>query len=109
MPSSLLPLRGLWGRIVTRICIDNPFSAGDPGTFMVPDWLWTLPISFKAKAVFCFMLSCPDGFLPLVGQVEAVTGLGREARQSAYRELRECGLLVTRSGTLSLSPSLAVL
>jgi hypothetical protein len=91
---------------MSKIHIDN-LSGLD--CTAVPCWVWSLPVSFRAKGLFCFLLTCADGFLPSVAAVQAATGLGRDARRSAYRELQNCGLLATRCGTLSLVRFAAVL
>ena len=84
---------------MSKITIDNPVEVD---VTAVPDWVWSLPVSFRAKTLFCFFLSLPGGFLPCVGQVEQITGLGRDARRSAYRELQGVGLLASRAGTWSV-------
>lgn len=78
------------------------FTPSD-GVSMVPSALWARrDLSFKARALFAFLLSCPSGHLPPVGQVEQVLGIGRDVRRAAYRELRAAGLLQTRMGTWSV-------
>lgn len=61
-------------------------------------------LSFKARAMYAFLSTFPRGFLPRVAEVERLTGLGKDARQGAYRELVQAGLLVTRVGTWSHLP-----
>ena len=57
-------------------------------------------LSFRARAVYVY-LSRFQGLLPLVAEVEAMTGLGRDARRAVYAELRSVGLLETGVGTFS--------
>jgi hypothetical protein len=58
-------------------------------------------LSFKARAMYAFLSTFPGSALPRVADVERLTGLGKDARQGAYRELVQAGLLVTRVGTWS--------
>lgn len=86
---------------MTEIRINNPVC---DAFAMVPDALWRVPgLSFNAKALAAYLAQFPAGFVPLVATVEAETGLGREARRSAYAQLRAAGLLQSRIGTASVA------
>lgn len=75
---------------MTRLTIDNPISGGFA---QVPHVLWRWPgLSFKAKGFFCYLLSHWQGAIPPVATMEAESGLGRDARKAAMRELIDAGL-----------------
>jgi hypothetical protein len=74
---------------MSKIYIDNPIEAGFT---RVPNGLWSLQISLKAKGLFAFLLSFHHGAAPSVGEIETALGLGKDARQSAFRELVGQGL-----------------
>ena len=69
---------------MSKIYIDNPIDAGFT---RVPNGLWSLEISLKAKGLFAFLLSFHHGAAPSVAEIETALGLGKDARQSAFREL----------------------
>jgi hypothetical protein len=77
-------LCGRLGRKMSRIYIDNPIDAGFT---RVPNGLWALEISLKAKGLFAFLLSFHHGAAPSVAEIEAALSLGKDARQAAFREL----------------------
>jgi hypothetical protein len=85
---------------MTRILIDNPITSAFA---MVPNVLWTWPgLSFKAKGFFAYLLSHRDGSAPPVAAMEADTGIGRDARKGAMRELIAAGLarwVIQRDGS----------
>lgn len=74
---------------MSRIYIDNPMESGFT---RVPNGLWALEISLKAKGLFAFLLSFHHGAAPSVGEIETALGLGKDARQAAFRELVQQGL-----------------
>lgn len=74
---------------MSKIYIDNPIDAGFT---RVPNGLWALQISLKAKGLFAFLLSFHHGAAPSVAEIETALGLGKDARQSAFRELVGQGL-----------------
>lgn len=75
---------------MTEIRINNPVQ---DQFSMVPNVLWTWPgLSLKAKALMAFLLSFRGGVCPEVAQIEAVLGIGRDARKAAMRELMEAKL-----------------
>lgn len=69
---------------MSKIYIDNPIEAGFT---RVPNGLWSLEISLKAKGLFAFLLSFHHGAAPSVAEIETALGLGKDARQAAFREL----------------------
>lgn len=70
----------------------------------VPLSVWHRPdLSVKAKGLLAVLLTLPPGHLPPVAYVERIAGMGRDARRSAYSELRAAGLLQTRCGTWSVT------
>lgn len=76
---------------------------GPEALALVPVSLWQSPgLSAKAKGLYAMLLTLPGGFLPPVAIIEEMSGLGKDARQAAYRELRAAGLLETRIGTWSV-------
>lgn len=75
---------------MSYIQLDNPIARDFA---MVPDALWSWPgLSFKAKGFFAYLLSFRHGVCPPVAAMEAQTGLGRDARKAAMRELESAGL-----------------
>jgi hypothetical protein len=74
---------------MSKIYIDNPTEAGFT---RVPNGLWALEISLKAKGLFAFLLSFHHGAAPSVAEIETALGLGKDARQAAFRELVGQGL-----------------
>lgn len=75
---------------MSKIYIDNPISSDFA---MVPNVLWRWPgLSFKAKGFFAYLLSHRHGSMPAVAGMERETGLGRDARKAAMRELIAAGL-----------------
>lgn len=74
---------------MSRIYIDNPIESGFT---RVPNGLWALEMSLKAKGLFAFLLSFHHGAAPSVGEIETALGLGKDARQAAFRELVQQGL-----------------
>lgn len=85
---------------MTEIRIHNPIQTEFA---MVPNVLWRWPgLSFKAKAFMAYLLSFRHGVCPPVAAMEAQTGLGRDARKAAMRELQVAGLarwVVQRDGS----------
>lgn len=83
---------------MSKIHIDNPIEAGFT---RVPNGLWSLEMSLKAKGLFAFLLSFHHGAAPSVAEIETALGLGKDARQAAFRELVVQGLAgwrVVRNG-----------
>lgn len=75
---------------MTEIRINNPIQSGFA---MVPDVLWRWPgLSFRAKGFMAYLMSFRQGVAPPVAAMEAETGLGRDARKAAMRELMGAGL-----------------
>jgi hypothetical protein len=67
--------------------------------------IWQHPnLSWPAAALYLWLARF-HGILPRVGEVERATGLGRDRRRALYAELRDAGLLDTRSGTWSCAAS----
>jgi len=75
---------------MTQIRIINPIERAFS---QVPNSLWMLDISIQAKAIFGFALSCRDGHVLRVAEIEAVLRIGRDARRKAMKELEGVGLL----------------
>jgi hypothetical protein len=69
---------------MTRIYIDNPI---ENGFTRVPNSLWARKMSIKAKGLFAFLLSFHHGAAPSVCEIETALGIGKDARQAAFREL----------------------
>lgn len=74
---------------MTQIRIENPVEIEFA---MVPNAVWQTSLSFKAKGLFCYLLTYRHGGSPTVKQIEAETGLSRDARRKAMKELTEYGL-----------------
>jgi hypothetical protein len=60
---------------------------------MVPNSLWSMPVSCTAKAIFAYLLSFRDQSTVRVALIEQALKLGRDKRQNAMRELEEHGLI----------------
>ena len=75
---------------MSHIRIDNPVEREFA---MVPNAIWSLPCSLKAKAVFAYLLSHRDGSYPSVALVEKTLGIHRDTRQKAMKELEQLGLV----------------
>ena len=73
---------------MTKIVIDNPVQS-EFG--MVPKSLWTMPISYKAKALAAYLL-CHHEVVPTVQQIENDLAIGKDLRQAAMRELIAAGI-----------------
>lgn len=63
---------------------------------MVPRALWRLELSSQAKLCAAYLFSLRDGAAPYVAQIEAETGLGRDARRKAFAELETLGVVSWR-------------
>lgn len=59
---------------------------------MVPRALWSMSLPSSAKLVAAYLFCLRDGAMPYVAEVEAATGLGRDARRRAFSLLIEAGL-----------------
>jgi hypothetical protein len=69
---------------MSKIYVDNPVQSGFA---MVPNSLWRLGISLKAKGLFAFLLSFHHGAAPSVAEIETALDIGKDQRQAAFREL----------------------
>lgn len=74
---------------MATIYVDNPV---EHSFAMVPNALWDMPISLKAKGLFAFLLTFRDGSAPTVALIESALSIGKDARQAAFRELESVGL-----------------
>lgn len=63
---------------------------------MVPRAVWRAPLSTRAKLCVAYLACLRDGATPYVAQIEAETGLGRDARRRAFAELEACGVISWR-------------
>jgi hypothetical protein len=60
---------------------------------MVPRSLWKMDLPFAAKALAAYLFCLRDGAVPYVAEIEAETGLGRDARRKAFAHLEAAGLI----------------
>ena len=60
---------------------------------MVPRALWQMDISANAKLCAAYLFCLCDGAAPYVAQIEAETGLGRDARRKAFAVLEAKGII----------------
>lgn len=70
--------------------IENPI---DREFGMVPRSLWQMDLPFAAKALAAYLFCLRDGAVPYVAEIEAETGLGRDARRKAFAHLEAAGLI----------------
>jgi len=60
---------------------------------MVPRAIWRMDLPAAAKACAAYLFCLRDGATPYVAQIEAETGLGRDARRKAFAALEAVGLI----------------
>lgn len=60
---------------------------------MVPRALWSMELPFTAKGLAAYLLCLRDGAAPYVAEIEAATGLGRDARRKAFALLERAGVI----------------
>lgn len=60
---------------------------------MIPRAVWRAPLSTRAKICVAYLACLRDGACPYVAQIEADTGLGRDARRRAFSELEGAGII----------------
>jgi len=75
---------------MSRILVDNPVTEQFA---MIPNAVWELDCSVKAKALLGYLLSFHHMAAPTVAQIESVLRIGKKARLSAMGELVELGLI----------------
>lgn len=73
--------------------IHNPIQSGFS---MVPNALWSAPLSLEAKGIFAFLLSFRDQSTVRVALIESALSIGRDKRRRAMAELEEAGLIARR-------------
>lgn len=73
-----------------RFQIENPI---DRDFGMVPRGLWQMDLPFAAKAVAAYLFCLRDGAVPYVAEIEAQTGIGRDARKKAFAQLEAAGVI----------------
>lgn len=62
---------------------------------MIPNAVWSLPVSLTAKAILAFLLSHRDGTPLRVASIETQLNVGRDKRRKAMAELSDIGILTT--------------
>jgi len=73
-----------------RFQIENPI---DRDFGMVPRGLWQMDLPFAAKALAAYLFCLRDGAVPYVAEIEAQTGIGRDARRRAFAQLEAAGVI----------------
>lgn len=75
---------------MSKVLISNPLTRD---WAMVPKAIWRTSLPFAAKGVACYLFGLVDGAMPYVAQIEAETGLGRDARRKAFAALEAAGII----------------
>ena len=75
---------------MTRIIVDNPVTEQFA---MIPNAVWDLECSIKAKAILSYLLSFRHMAAPSVRQIESTLRIGKKARLAAFAELVELKLI----------------
>jgi len=73
-----------------RFQIENPI---DRDFGMVPRGLWRMDLPFAAKSLAAYLFCLRDGAVPYVAEIEAETGIGRDARRKAFAQLEAAGVI----------------
>jgi len=75
---------------MSRILVDNPVTEQFA---MIPNGVWDLDCSIKAKALLAYLLSFHHMSAPSVAQIESVFKIGKKARLAAMSELAKLGFI----------------